>query len=170
MSLNVLMGAVLRDSNIEEIKRERGEIMNKLHVDIMLQEGASPPEYSTDGSAGFDIASLHNVYLESGETKLVKTGLYMAVPQGYELQLRPRSGLSLKTGLRIPNSPATVDSDYRGEIKVIVENTSDEVTVIKKGDRICQGVFNEVPCGIFNVVTTLDETERGNGGFGHTGR
>lgn len=94
----------------------------------------------------------------------------MEIPQGYELQIRPRSGLSLETKLRIANSPATIDSDYRGEIKIIVENIGNTPIMISHHDRIAQGVLNEVPQANFILVEELNETERGDGGFGHTGK
>lgn len=145
--------------------------MNNINVEIILEDGAIMPEYQTTDSAGFDISCIEQVELMPQETKLVRTGLKMAIPRGYELQLRPRSGLSLKTELIIKNSPATIDADYRGEIKVILKNSSfDKVIKFNKGERICQGVFNQVPQAIFNSVSDLNKTNRGDGGFGSTGK
>lgn len=136
-----------------------------LHPDALV------PQYATPGSAGFDLAAIEQVFLLPGETKLVATGLAIDVGEGYELQIRPRSGLSFKTALRIPNAPGTVDSDYRGEIKVILHNTSTTMAAkIKKGDRIAQGVVCAVTTVTFEVVETLDETQRGDGGLGSTGQ
>jgi dUTP pyrophosphatase len=109
------------------------------------------------------------VTLNGGDTVIVKTGIKVAIPIGYEIQIRPRSGLSYKTGLRVANAPGTIDSDYRGEVGVIMYNTSDENITIFKGDKIAQMVLSEVPMIKWNEVESLDETERGEGGFGSTG-
>lgn len=151
--------------------------VKKLHPDAII------PTYSTEGAAGFDFYALENVTLKPGETKLIKTGLAMSIPQGYEIQVRPRSGMSLKTKLRVANAPGTIDSDYRGECCIIIENTNDQLTStfidpikqnpsirITKGDRIAQGVLNKVPQAVFEVVEDLDETDREQGGFGSTGQ
>lgn len=145
--------------------------MSKINVKIKkLHEDAVIPTYGTDGAAGFDFYALEDVHLKPKETKLVKTGIAMAIPQGYEIQVRPRSGMSLKTSFRVPNSPGTIDSDYRGECNVIGHNTSSyEHVTIKKGDRIAQGVLNRVPQASFEVVEELEDTARGAGGFGSTG-
>lgn len=144
--------------------------IKKLHPDAVT------PKYATNGSSGFDLVALEDVTLELGQTKLVKTGLAVDVGPGYELQVRPRSGLSLKTPLRVANSPGTVDSDYRGEVCVIMTNSAGyqpagygSVT-IKKGDRIAQGVVCPVMQADIEVVDYLDETDRGAGGFGSTGK
>lgn len=137
--------------------------VKKLHPD------ASLPKYAKDGDAGFDLAAIHDVWLQPGETAVIKTGLAMAVPKGFELQIRPRSGLSAKTKLRVANSPGTVDSGYRGEIGIIMENIGDEVINVSAGDRIAQGVIGIVPAASFVEVGELDETERGAGGYGSTG-
>jgi dUTP pyrophosphatase len=134
-----------------------------------LHEDAQIPHYASKGAAGFDLVAIEDVLLTTGQTKLIKTGLAVAVPYGYELQIRPRSGLSLKTGLRVVNSPGTVDSDYRGEVCVIMQATGG-VYEIKKGDRIAQGVVTEVFQVDFEEVSDLDDTERGSGGFGSTGK
>jgi dUTP pyrophosphatase len=148
--------------------------IKKLHPDATI------PNYATPGSSGFDLVAVEGVELAPGETKLVKTGLSIDVGLGYELQVRPRSGLSLKTNLRVSNSPGTVDSDYRGEVCVIMTNIGQYdyggntkkgiFEFIKKGDRIAQGVIQAVEQVEFEVVESLDETKRGEGGFGSTGK
>lgn len=141
--------------------------IKKLHEDAVI------PQYATHGASGFDLVALEDINFELFETKLVKTGLAIDVGPGYELQVRPRSGLSLKTGFRVANSPGTVDSDYRGEVCVIMTLQPDgRCTVgykIKKGDRIAQGVVCPVVRADIEVVDYLDETNRGSGGFGSTG-
>jgi len=137
-----------------------------------LHEDAVVPKYATHGASGFDLVALETVFFKPGETKLVQTGLAIDVGPGYELQVRPRSGLSLKTPLRVANSPGTVDSDYRGEVCVIMTNTAEPGTpsrVVTKGDRIAQGVVCPVMRADIEVVDYLDETDRGAGGFGSTG-
>lgn len=147
--------------------------MNKINVKIKkLHTEARIPEYKTEGSAGFDFYAVINnksIEIQPHKTVLLKTGLAMELPLGYELQIRPRSGLSLKTKLRIANSPATIDSDYRGEIGIIIENTGDNSITINHHDRIAQGVLKKVPQANFIVVDELNDTVRGEGGFGHTG-
>lgn len=135
-----------------------------------IDNSAKLPEYATPGSSGFDFASLTEVHIAPGETKLIKTGLSMAIPEGFELQIRPRSGLSLKTSLRISNSPGTVDSDFTNEICIIMTNIADHgnVTIINAGDRIAQGVICPVIQATFQEVDKLDITQR-TGGFGSTG-
>lgn len=142
-----------------------------------LHPNAVVPKYATPGSSGFDLVAIEDVMLEPGETKLVKTGLAIDVGTGYELQVRPRSGVSLKTSLRVSNSPGTVDSDYRGEVCVIITNIIDNVTrnhgfnhTIKAGTRIAQGVVCPVEQAEIEVVDSLDETVRGTGGFGSSGK
>lgn len=149
--------------------------MRQINIPIKkLVASAVIPEYKTEGSAGFDFHAVirsegYSTTIHPNRTQLIQTGLSMEIPQGYELQIRPRSGLSLNTKLRIPNSPATIDSDFRGEIKIIVENIGEEVIVINHHDRIAQGVLKEVPQANFIVVDELSNTDRGDGGFGHTG-
>ena len=133
-----------------------------------LHEDAKIPEYATKGSSGFDLKAIESVYFAPGETKLIRTGLAVDLPEGYEIQIRPRSGVSLKTMLRISNAPGTIDEDYKGEIKIIVTNMGDFPFVIHEGAEIAQGVLNRVPKAIFNEVNELSESERGEGGFGST--
>lgn len=140
-----------------------------IDVKIKMDDGVAAPFYATVGAAGFDLSSTQNHILMPGETTLVGTGLYFEIPEGYELQVRPRSGVSLKTGLRVANSPGCVDSDFRGEVKVILHNAGDRVEKISKGDRIAQGILSQVPKANFIIVEQLSETDRGTGGFGSTG-
>lgn len=130
------------------------------------------PAYATSQSAGMDIRAnlTEPVELKPLERKLIPTGLYIALPEGYEAQLRPRSGLALKHGLTLLNSPGTIDADYRGEIGVILVNLSTEPFTIADGERICQMVIATHAHVEWEAVETLDETERGAGGFGHTGK
>ena len=127
------------------------------------------PEYTTEHAAGMDIMAAHGGEIKPFERALVKTGLYIELPEGFEAQIRPRSGLALKNGISIPNSPGTIDADYRGEIGVILINLSNETFVYSKGDRIAQMVVAPVAKAVFEAVDVLGETERGAGGFGHTG-
>ncbi|MFN8261103.1 MAG: dUTP diphosphatase [Chitinophagales bacterium] len=129
------------------------------------------PEYETSGSAGVDLrAQLQEpVMLKPLQRALIPTGLYIELPDGYEAQVRPRSGLALKKGVTVLNSPGTIDSDYRGEIKVIMINLSNETTVINTGERIAQLIVAKFEKVTFKEVDELNETERGEGGFGHTG-
>jgi dUTP pyrophosphatase len=146
-------------------------IRMKVEVKIINQSKHALPAYETLGSAGMDIrANIEDtIILNPFQRIAVPTGFYIELPLGYEAQIRPRSGLSLKTGLSIPNSPGTIDSDYRGEIKVIVANLSNEIVEIKDGDRIAQLVISKYEKAEWTLVTSLDETERGSGGFGSTG-
>ncbi|MEZ5053383.1 MAG: dUTP diphosphatase [Chitinophagales bacterium] len=129
------------------------------------------PAYETVGSAGVDLrAQLQEpVLLKPLQRALIPTGLYIELPDGYEAQVRPRSGLALKKGVTVLNSPGTIDSDYRGEIKVIMINLSNETTVINTGERIAQLIVSKYERVQFKEVDELNETERGEGGFGHTG-
>lgn len=140
------------------------KIINKSHHPM--------PAYATPQSAGMDIRAnlTEPVELKPLERKLIPTGLYTALPEGYEAQLRPRSGLALKHGLTLLNSPGTIDADYRGEIGVILVNLSSEPFTIADGERICQMVITTHAHVEWEAVETLDETERGAGGFGHTGK
>ena len=129
------------------------------------------PEYATPLSAGMDIrANLESpVVLQPLERKLIPTGLYIELPEGYEAQMRPRSGLAIKKGITLLNSPGTIDADYRGELGVLLINLSTEPFVIEAGERIAQMVIARHEQGEFCLVEELDETERGEGGYGHTG-
>lgn len=132
-------------------------------------EGLELPQYATAGAAGMDILSAEDVTLAPGARHAVATGLAVAIPQGYEIQVRPRSGLALKHGISVPNTPGTIDSDYRGELKVIMINHGAEAFAISRGDRVAQLVLAPVTQARWAEVAELDETERGSGGFGSTG-
>lgn len=137
-------------------------------------EGLALPAYETDGAAGMDlraaVAEDAPMTLEPGHRAMVPTGLTMAIPLGYEVQIRPRSGLAAKHGITCLNTPGTIDSDYRGEVKVILINLGAEPFVIRRGERIAQMVAAPVTRAGFAEVANLDETSRGAGGFGSTGR
>ena len=143
-----------------------------MNVKIVNQSGHALPEYSTPNSAGMDLRAKldHPVTLKPMERSLIPTGLFMELPEGYEAQIRPRSGLALKKGISIVNSPGTIDADYRGEIGIILINLSDVDFVVNDGERICQMVINKVETISWSEVGSLEDSERGEGGFGHTGR
>lgn len=145
-----------------------------INIKVVKKENAILPLYKTSGSAGADLcAYLENneesVIIPLGERKIIPTGLFFEIPEGYEVQIRPRSGLAAKNGVTVLNTPGTIDSDYRGEIKVILHNSSNENMVIKNGDRIAQMVVAPVSQASFTEVKELSNTERGEGGFGSTG-
>ena len=127
------------------------------------------PAYATAGAAGMDVVSAEDVTLPSMGRHAVATGLALAIPEGFEVQVRPRSGLALKHGISLPNTPGTIDSDYRGELKIILINLGAEPFEIKRGDRIAQLIIAPVQLGRMVEVVELDETVRGIGGFGSTG-
>ncbi len=146
--------------------------MNAITIPLLrLPHGAELPlpVYATHGAAGMDVVSAEDLTLVPGGRHAVATGFSMAIPQGFEVQVRPRSGLALKHGITCLNTPGTIDSDYRGEVKVILANLGSEAFAIKRGDRIAQLVVAPVQRGMFTEVDCLDETERGSGGFGSTG-
>ena len=132
-------------------------------------EGLDLPRYATEGAAGMDVLSAEDVTIASGARHAVATGLAVAIPAGYEVQVRPRSGLALKHGISVPNTPGTIDSDYRGELKVILINHGAEPFAIARGDRVAQLVLAPVTQAAWDEVADLDETARGAGGFGSTG-
>ncbi|MXP29513.1 dUTP diphosphatase [Porphyrobacter algicida] len=132
-------------------------------------EGLALPAYATDGAAGMDVLSAEDVELAPGARAAVATGLALAIPSGYEIQVRPRSGLALKHAITVPNTPGTIDSDYRGELKIILINHGHESFAIARGDRIAQLVLAPVVQAAWDEVEELDETVRGAGGFGSTG-
>jgi dUTP pyrophosphatase len=138
-------------------------------VKVTLGPDATLPRYQTEGSAGMDLCSTENVDLKPLERKLVHTGLRLAIPQGFEGQVRPRSGLALKKGITMVNTPGTIDSDYRGEIMCLLINLSSESVKLEKGERIAQLVIVPVSQADLLVTDELDGTERGEGGFGSTG-
>ena len=146
--------------------------MSKVKVKIINNSSNPLPLYATEGSAGMDImADLSEpVSLKPLERKLISTGLFIQLPKGYEAQIRPRSGLAVKHGITCLNSPGTIDSDYRGEIKIILVNLSDTEHAIHPADRIAQMIVNKVERVKWKAVTTIDSTKRNEGGFGHTGK
>lgn len=142
--------------------------MSKVEIKVKLNPEINLPNYQTEGSAGFDIASSEDITILAGQTVAIKTGLSVEIPIGYELQIRSRSGMALKHNVFVLNSPGTIDSDYRGEIMVILSNAGSNYT-IKKGDRIAQGVISKYYKAEFIVTNTLSETVRAEKGFGSTG-
>ena len=127
------------------------------------------PARETEGSAGYDVRASGPARLEVGEIRSIETGLVMELPAGVECQVRPRSGLAARKGLTLPNSPGTIDPDYRGELKVLVQNLGSETIEIERGDRIAQLIFSRFEAPVVEEVVGLSETERGDGGFGSTG-
>lgn len=146
--------------------------MDRIKVKIINRSHHELPSYGTFEAAGMDVrAYIHEgpVILKPGQRALIPTGLYMQLPQGYECQIRPRSGLALKNGLSIVNSPGTVDADYRGEIGIILINLGQEDFTVNDGDRICQMVIKQYSHVEWEEVKELDRTKREDGAFGHTG-
>lgn len=143
-----------------------------MEIKVINKSKHELPTYATELSAGMDIrANLSEpVTLKPMERCLIPTGLYLAIPKGYEAQIRPRSGLAIKKGITVLNSPGTIDADYRGEVCVILVNLSNEPFIIEDGERIAQMVIARHEQAAWQVVESLDETERGEGGFGHTGK
>ena len=131
--------------------------------------GLDLPAYATSGAAGMDVLAAEDLTLKPGQRHAVATGLALAIPEGYEIQVRPRSGLALKHGITVPNTPGTIDSDYRGEVKVIMINHGADDFAIQRGDRIAQLVLAPVTRAAWEEVDELDDTARGAGGFGSTG-
>ena len=146
--------------------------MENVEINIVNTSRNELPAYATVGSAGMDIrANLQEaVVLQPLERSLIPTGLFIELPEGYEAQVRPRSGLAIKQGITCLNSPGTIDSDYRGEIKVILINLSSEPQTLRQGDRIAQVVISRVAKAQLNPVSTISVTKRGVGGFSHTGK
>lgn len=137
-----------------------------------IEDRAIIPEYQSSGASGFDLHSIDTITVAAGCTIKVRTGLAFEVPTGYELQIRPRSGLSANTKIRVSNSPGTIDSDFRGEVMIILDNISQNQAdsfKVKQGDRIAQAVFQKVERAEFEFVDNLSETSRGTGGFNSTG-
>ena len=146
--------------------------MQNMEIRIINKSNNPLPEYATIGSSGMDIRSFINkdVVLQPLQRELIATGLFIELPLGYEAQIRPRSGLAIKQGITCLNSPGTIDADYRGEIKVILINLSNEIVTICSGERIAQMVIQKVEQATLIAVETIDETIRGEGGFGSTGK
>lgn len=185
--LNIAINEINKDKELSESKKdflitilEQSAVQmekfitnpaKRVSINIMkIHENAIIPTYANVGDAGMDIYAIEDLTIEPHTTVIVPTGLKMAIPIGYEMQIRPRSGMSCKTKLRISNSIGTIDSGFRGEIGVIFDNIGDTPYTIHVGDRIAQMVLNEVPIAEFTVVEQLDDTSRGNGGFGSTGK
>jgi dUTP pyrophosphatase len=146
--------------------------MNTISVNIINKSSNELPAYATEGSAGMDLrANLDQpITLQSLERTLIPTGLFIELPDGYEAQIRPRSGLAIKQGITCLNTPGTIDSDYRGELKVILINLSNEPQLLSHGDRIAQMVISSVDKANLILVQEINSTQRGEGGFGHTGK
>lgn len=148
--------------------------MKKIKILVKRKESAKDiplPEYATSGSSGMDLCADVDgeVTLKPGEIKLVSCGIYLSIPKGFEAQMRPRSGLALKHGITLVNTPGTIDSDYRGLVSLIMTNIGKEPFVIKRGDRVAQMVIKEVIAARVEETEDLDDTVRSSGGFGHTG-
>jgi dUTP pyrophosphatase len=148
--------------------------MNSLKVEVRVKRlnhgaGLPLPNYTTSGAAGMDICAAESLNLRAGKRHAVATGFAFAIPEGYEVQVRPRSGLALKHGITCLNTPGTIDSDYRGEVKVILANLGEDDFQITKGDRIAQLIVSPVTHATMSEVDEIDNTARGTGGFGSTG-
>lgn len=146
--------------------------MARLTVKLINKSNNPLPSYQTKGSAGLDLRAFttEEIEMKSLERKLISTGLYFEIPENFEAQIRPRSGLALKNGITVLNSPGTIDSDYRGEIKVLLVNLSNDIFRINNGDRIAQVIFAPTMQAELIEVDELNNTIRGNGGYGHTGQ
>jgi dUTP pyrophosphatase len=146
--------------------------MKNLNIKIVNSSNNELPEYATVRSAGMDLKAflLESILLKPGDINLVPTGLFFEIPDGYEVQIRPRSGLAYKNGVTVLNSPGTIDSDYRGEIKIILINLGKEDFVINSGDRIAQMIVSKYEHNNWIEVNELNDSLRGSGGFGHTGK
>jgi len=146
--------------------------MHDVEIKVINSSGNPIPEYATAGSAGLDLRAWlpEPVTLQPMERKMIPTGLFFEIPEGYEVQVRPRSGMAIKHGITCLNSPGTVDSDYRGEIKIILINLSSESHTINSGDRIAQMIVAKVEKAFLQSAEQLESTRRGAGGFGHTGK
>ena len=154
------MHRIFKDNKVMSIKIK---VVNKGSQEL--------PKYETKNSVGMDLRAniTEGIVIRPLDRALIPTGLHIALPEGYEAQIRPRSGLALKKGITCLNTPGTIDSDYRGDVGVILANISQEDFVVNPGDRIAQMIINKVERAEFELVESLDETERGEGGFGHTG-
>lgn len=143
-----------------------------MQIPIINKSKHALPTYATELSAGMDLRAniAEPITLKPLERRLIPTGIHIALPKGYEAQIRPRSGLAIKKGITVLNTPGTIDADYRGEICVILVNLSSENFVVEDGERICQMIIAKHEVAEWQEVTALDETERGEGGFGHTGK
>lgn len=151
---------------------EKNIKMEKLKLKLTIEAGVTQPKYMTEGSAGMDVSAYikESVIIEPMKRALIPTGIKMEIPLGYEIQVRPRSGLAAKYGITLVNTPGTIDSDYRGELKIILINFGEESYTINNGDRIAQLVLQKVYRAEIEVCNELEETLRSEGGFGHTGK
>ena len=145
--------------------------MNKIKVKCLASQGAVLPLYKTEGAAGADVCAFlkEPVTIEPGKIAMLPTGLFFEIPLGYEIQVRPRSGLAAKNGITVLNTPGTIDSDYRGELKVILINLGNQAFTVNNGDRIAQIILSPVTIADFRLTDSLSDTERGEKGFGSTG-
>ncbi|MBC6713380.1 dUTP diphosphatase [Treponema sp. Marseille-Q3903] len=145
--------------------------MTKVTIKCTASKGAIIPEYKTSGAAGADLCALLDspLVIKHGKSAIIPTGLFFEIPEGYEIQVRPRSGLAAKNGVTVLNTPGTIDSDYRGEIKVILINLGENDFTVSCGDRIAQMIIAPVTQASFSICENLSQTERGTGGFGSTG-
>ncbi len=145
--------------------------MNSVEIKCVKKDGVNLPSYKTSGAAGADVCAFVKspIVIKSGKRAIIPTGLFFEIPEGYEIQVRPRSGLAAKNGVMVLNTPGTIDSDYRGELMVILANLGEEDFTVNSGDRIAQIIVAPVTQGIFTNVSSLGETERGSKGFGSTG-
>lgn len=164
-------GSVSSDSNERKAAGERSPAVRVRIKRHPHAEGLELPKAATEGSAGVDLTAAieSEMTIAPGRRELIPTGFSLAIPVGFEGQIRPRSGIALRHGIVVPNSPGTIDADYRGEVKIILLNAGSEPFVIKRGDRTAQLVIAPVVKSVFDEVANLDETERGEGGFGHSG-
>lgn len=144
--------------------------MDVIKVKVKCEGGVTTPSYATAGASGMDLRAAEAAVIKAGKRGIVGTGLYIELPEGYEAQVRPRSGLAFKHGVTVLNAPGTIDSDYRGEIRVILMNLGEEDFAIEPGDRIAQMVFAPVTKAELETAAELGETARAEGGFGSTGR
>lgn len=144
---------------------------NNVKIKVLAKEGAALPVYKTEGAAGADVCAFleNDIVITPNERRLVPTGLFFEIPEGFEVQVRPRSGLALKNGITVFNTPGTIDSDYRGEIQVLLVNFSDKPYTVRSGERIAQLVVAPVTLAAWEKSDTLSESERGEGGWGSTG-
>lgn len=145
--------------------------MNKIDIKCIANEGAVVPSYKTAGAAGADVCALikEPVVIPAGKFAMIPTGLFFEIPQGYEIQVRPRSGLAAKNGVTVLNTPGTIDSDYRGELRILLINFGENDFVVNSGDRIAQIIVSPVTTADFIITDSLSDTERGEKGFGSTG-
>lgn len=144
--------------------------MKTIKVKYIAEPGVTPPKYQTPGSAGCDVHAAASVIIAPGQRMLVPTGLRLEIPEGFECQVRPRSGLALRYGVIVFNTPSTIDSDYRGEVSILLINAGNMPFYVGVGDRIAQFVFAPVTVATFEEVDELSSTTRGEGGWGHSGR